>query len=131
MTTIDREASTGVVKLPPGPPLPRAVQGVLALADRRIALQMLRRRYGSAFTIDLPIFGQLVVISDSSHIRQLFRTAPDIVNTPDAYLPRVMGPNSMFAMMGERHRAQRKFLTPLFKGRRLAAYDAIIEREAD
>jgi cytochrome P450 family 138 len=130
MTTFEREASTGVVKLPPGPPLPRAVQGVLALADRRIALQMMRRRYGSTFTIDLPIFGQLVVISDPSHIRQLFRTAPDIADTTDANLGRVMGPNSMFALTGDRHRAQRKLLTPSFNGRRLAAYEAIIEREA-
>jgi len=130
MTTIEHEASPAVVKLPPGPRLPRAAQGALALTDRRIALQMLRRIYGSAFTIDLPIFGQLVVISDPNHIRQLFRAAPDVADTTDANLGRVMGPNSMFAMMGDRHRAQRKLLTPSFNGRRLAAYESIIEREA-
>ncbi|HYZ69620.1 MAG TPA: cytochrome P450 [Mycobacterium sp.] len=130
MTTVERDAPTTGVKLPPGPRLPRAVQGLLALTDRRIALQMMRRRYGSAFTIDLPIFGQLVVLSDPSHIRQLFRSAPDIVDTTDANLGRVMGPNSMFAMTGDRHRAQRKLLTPSFNGRRLAAYETIIEREA-
>jgi hypothetical protein len=42
----------------------------LALANRRIALRIMRRVYGSAFTIDLPIFGQLVVISDPNDIRQ-------------------------------------------------------------
>jgi cytochrome P450 family 138 len=130
MTTIDREASTAVMKLPPGPPLPRAVQGVLALANRRIALQIVRRVYGSAFSLDLPIFGPMVVISDPSHIRQLFKTAPDIADTTDANLGRVMGPNSMFALSGDRHRSQRKLLTPSFNGRRLAAYEAIIEREA-
>jgi cytochrome P450 family 138 len=129
MTTIDREASAAV-RLPPGPPLPRAVQGLLALTNRRIALQILRRHYGSAFTIDLPIFGQLVVLSDPSHIRQLFRAAPDMVDTTDANLGRVMGPNSIFAMMGDRHRARRKLLTPSFNGRRLAAYESIIEHEA-
>jgi cytochrome P450 family 138 len=130
MTTIAREASTAAVKLPPGPRLPRAVQGALALTNRRIALQLLRRVYGSAFTVDLPIFGQLVVISDPNEIRQLFRSAPDLVDTTDANLGRVMGPNSMFAMMGERHRVRRKLLTPSFNGRRLAAYESIIEREA-
>lgn len=130
MTTIDREVATAVTKLPPGPPLPRAVQGVLALANRRIALQIVRRVYGSAFSLDLPIFGPMVVISDPSHIRQLFKTAPDIADTTDANLGRVMGPNSMFALSGDRHRAQRKLLTPSFNGRRLAAYEAIIEREA-
>lgn len=130
MTTIDREVSTAVTKLPPGPPLPRAVQGVFALANRRIALQIVRRVYGSAFSLDLPIFGPMVVISDPTHIRQLFKTAPDIADTTDANLGRVMGPNSMFALSGDRHRAQRKLLTPSFNGRRLAAYEAIIEREA-
>jgi cytochrome P450 len=130
MTTIDREASTAAVKLPPGPPLPRAVQGALALANRRIALQILGRIYGSAFSIDLPIFGQLVVISDPTDIRQLFRTAPNLADTTDANLGRVMGPNSMFALSGDRHRAQRKLLTPSFNGRRLGGYESIIEREA-
>ena len=130
MTTIDREASTAAVKLPPGPPLPRAVQGALALANRRVALQILRRIYGSAFSIDLPVFGHMVVISDPTDIRQLFRTAPHLADTTDANLGRVMGPNSMFALSGDRHRAQRKLLTPSFNGRRLGAYESIIEREA-
>src|SRR5262249_12112436 len=60
----------------------------------------------------------------------LFRAAPEMVDTTDANLGRVMGPNSMFAMTGDRHRAERKLLTPSFNGRRLAAYEAIIEREA-
>jgi cytochrome P450 family 138 len=130
MTTIERETSTAFVKLPPGPPLPRAVQGALALTNRRIALRIMRRIYGSAFTIDLPIFGRLVVISDPNDIRQLFKAAPHIADTTDTNLGRVMGPNSMFALTGDRHRAQRKLLTPSFNGRRLAAYEAIIEREA-
>jgi cytochrome P450 family 138 len=130
MTTIDREALPAVVKLPPRPPLPRTVQGVLALADRRIAVQIVRRVYGSTFSLDLPIFGPMVVISDPSHIRQLFKAAPDVADTTDANLGRVMGPNSMFALLGDRHRARRKLLTPSFNGRRLAAYDAIIERAA-
>ncbi|MBE1550529.1 hypothetical protein GGC64_004569 [Mycobacterium sp. OAS707] len=130
MTTIERDASMTAVKLPPGPRLPRTVQGALASTNRRIALQMLRRVYGSAFTIDLPIFGRLVVLSDPNDIRQLFKAAPHLVDTTDANLGRVMGPNSMFAMMGDRHRARRKLLTPSFNGRRLAAYESIIEREA-
>jgi cytochrome P450 len=130
MTTIERETSTAVAKLPPGPPFPRAVQGALALANRRIALQILRRVYGSAFTIDVPIFGQLVVISDPNDIRRLFKTAPHMADTTDTNLGRVMGPNSMFALTGDRHRAQRKLLTPSFNGSRLSAYEVIIEREA-
>ncbi len=130
MTTTDQEVPATAMKLPPGPPLPRSLQGALALADRRIALQILRRRYGSAFSIDLPIFGHMVVLSDPGQIRQLFRIGSDVADTTDANLGRVMGPNSLFALSGERHRAQRKLLTPPFHGRRLAAYEAIVEREA-
>jgi cytochrome P450 len=130
MTTIQREVPAAVVKLPPAPPLPKFVQGALGLANRRIALQIMRRSYGSAFTIDLPTFGKLVVVSDPNHIRQLFKAPASIADTTDANLGRVMGPNSMFALMGDRHRARRRLLTPSFNGRRLAAYEAIIEREA-
>jgi cytochrome P450 len=130
MTTTDHEASATAVKLPPGPPVPRTFQGVVALADRRIALQILRRRYGSAFSLHLPIFGRMVVLSDPGHIRQLFKLGADVADTADANLGRVMGPNSLFALSGNRHRAQRKLLTPPFHGRRLAAYEAIVEREA-
>jgi hypothetical protein len=72
------------------------------LVNRKMALQILRHLYGSAFSIDLPIFG-------------LFKTAPDVADRTDANLGRVMGPNSMFALSGDRHRARRK----------LAAYEAI------
>jgi cytochrome P450 family 138 len=130
MTATDQEASATAVKLPPGPQFPRALQGAVALADRRIALQILRHRYGSAFSIDLPIFGHMVVLSDPGHIRQLFRIGSDVADTTDANLGRVMGPNSLFALSGDRHRAQRKLLTPPFHGRRLAACEAIVEREA-
>ena len=130
MTTTEHQASTTSVRLPPGPGLPKAVQGALALTDRRVALQVVRRRYGSAFSLNLPIFGHMVVLSDPDDIRQLFRTGARVADTTDANLGRVMGPNSLFALSGDRHRAQRKLLTPPFHGRRLAAYEAIVEREA-
>ena len=130
MTTIECEEPAAAVKLPPSPPLPKALQGLLGVANRTLALQVLRRRYGSAFTLDLPIFGPMVVLSDPNDIRQLFKAAPDVADTTEANLGRVMGSNSMFALYGDEHRARRKLLTPSFNGRRLASYEAIIEREA-
>ncbi|QNJ93222.1 cytochrome P450 [Mycolicibacterium fluoranthenivorans] len=115
--------------LPPGPPLPRAVQGALGVADRIRALQILRSRYGSAFSIDLPIFGHLVVLSDPAQVRELFRCGPAVVDTTEANLGRVMGPHSLFALTGDRHLARRKLLTPPFHGRRLTAFEQIAEQE--
>jgi cytochrome P450 len=118
------------IKLPPGPPVPRAIQGVVALANRRVALERLRRRYGSAFTVNVPIFGRLVVLSDPGEIRELFMAGTDVADTIDSSLGRVMGPNSLFALTGDRYRAHRKLLTPPFHGRQLSAYEAIVEQEA-
>ena len=58
------EATTDPVRLPPGPRIPKAVQGVGFLAARHRAVAALARRYGGAFTLNLPIFGETVVISD-------------------------------------------------------------------
>ncbi|MGK2879396.1 MAG: cytochrome P450 [Mycobacterium sp.] len=129
MTTTAHEPSTAV-NLPDGPPLPRILQGALAIADRRVALRLVRRRYGSAFSLHLPIFGRIVVVSDPADIRQLLMAGPDVADTTDTNLGRVMGPNSLFALSGDRHRAQRKLLTPPFHGRRLAAHESIVEQEA-
>ena len=57
----------------------------------------LRERYGSAFTVDVPIFGKAVVISDPAEVKQLFTTSPEIADNLDLNLGRVLGPNSFFA----------------------------------
>ncbi len=130
MITTSHETSAPAVKLPPGPPVPRALQGVVALANRRVALERLRRRYGSAFSVNVPIFGRLVVLSDPGEIRELFMAGTDVADTIDSSLGRVMGPNSLFALTGDRYRAHRKLLTPPFHGKQLTAYEAIVEQEA-
>jgi cytochrome P450 len=130
MTTPRVGSLPATVKLPPGPRIPRAIQGAAALVNRRVAVKMLRRRYGSAFTVDVPIFGRLVVLSDPGQIRELFKTSPGCADTIDTSLGRVMGPNSLFALTGDRYRAHRKLLTPPFHGRRLTVYEAVIEQEA-
>lgn len=116
--------------LPPGPTAPRAVQGARAVLSHRHGLTGLRQRYGTAFTIDVPVFGKAVVLSDPQELKQLFTANPDLLDAPEPNLGRVLGPGSFFALTGQQHRAQRKLLVPPFHGRRLAAYDEIIERAA-
>jgi len=115
--------------LPPGPSAPRFVQGAYALATPFRGMRRLRARYGNAFTINMPIFGRAVVISDPAEIKQLFTTSADTVDNLDANLGRILGPGSLFALSGEDHRKQRKLLVPPFHGRRLAAYERIVEDE--
>jgi len=105
------------------------VQGVYALTVPRRGMRRLRERYGDAFTVNVPIFGRAVVISDPAEIRQLFMTSPDVADNLDRNLGRVLGPGSLFALAREDHHRVRKLLVPPFHGRRLAAYEKIIEEE--
>ncbi|OLB64838.1 MAG: cytochrome P450 [Actinobacteria bacterium 13_2_20CM_2_72_6] len=117
------------VTLPPGPTTPRAVQAAYALTVARRGVRQMRERYGDAFTVNVPIFGRALVISDPAEIRQLFLAGPDDVDNLASNLGRVLGPGSLFALAGEAHHRQRKLLVPPFHGRRLAAYEKVVEDE--
>ncbi|MBF6176809.1 cytochrome P450 [Nocardia blacklockiae] len=118
------------VVLPPGPRLPRWVQGAAAVVDRRGGLRLLHQVYGPEYTLHLPIFGPTVAVSDPELVRQVFKAPAGMLENVEQNLGRVMGPDSMFALTGERHRAHRKLLAPPFHGRRLGRYDTVMELEA-
>jgi cytochrome P450 len=117
------------VTLPPGPSTPKVLQAVYTLAVPRRGMPRLRDRYGDAFTVNLPIVGRAVVISDAADIKQLFQTSPDVASNLERNLGWLLGPGSLFALGGEEHRKQRKLLAPPFYGRRLAAHEKIFEDE--
>ncbi|MCW2806883.1 MAG: cytochrome [Marmoricola sp.] len=118
------------VTLPEGPTTPRLLQSAQLLLDRNRTMRRLRGRYGSAFMVQMPVFGRTLVLSDPREVKQLFQTSPELADTIDANLGSVLGPGSMFALEGQEHRRQRKLLTPPFHGRRLKVYEELIEREA-
>lgn len=116
-------------RLPPGPPLPRSIQGVGFGLARRPVMQQLRRRYGTAYTVHLPIYGRAVVISDPELAKELFTAPQDAQTNLDPNLGRVLGSESMFALSGTEHRRRRKLLTPPLHGKRIKGYEAIVEEE--
>jgi cytochrome P450 len=131
ITSQDGEpVTTGGPVRPDGPALPRLVQGGLALAAPLWTMRRLRDRYGTAFTVNLPYVGEAVVISDPAEVKQLFTTSQEAADNVDFNLGRVLGPNSFFALRGQAHHRQRKLLAPPFHGRRLRAYEAVVEQEA-
>ena len=105
------------------------MQTLFMLTRPRGGIHQRRDRYGDAFTINSPVFGRAVVISDPAEIRQLFQAGPEIADNIEPNLGRVLGPGSLFALAGDEHRKQRKLLVPPFHGRRLAAYEKIMEQE--
>lgn len=120
----------GAVTLPDGPSIPRAVQGFFAVTARLWVMRRMRERYGSAFTLNLPMLGKAVVLADPGEIKQLLATSPEIADNVDVNLGRVLGADSIFAVSGAPHRRLRKILAPPFHGRRVRAYEAIVEEEA-
>ena len=122
------EATTDPVRLPPALPLPRAMQGLGVLAMRHRGLSALSKRYGRAFTLNLPLFGPTVVISDPVLVKDLFTTNSDLLSraTP---LGAMLGPGSTFSLNGDEHKARRKLLVPPFHGKRMHGYEHIVEEE--
>ena len=116
-------------RIPPGPRLPRTVQGLGFIAARAGVIQLLRRRYGSVFNIDIPFLGPTAVVCDRDLIKQVFTTPTDVLGNPDVNLGVVLGPGSLFALDGQEHRRQRKVLVPPFAGKRMKAYGPIFEEE--
>jgi hypothetical protein len=117
------------IKLPPGPKLPRALQGIAFLASRHATMAHFRRKYGSRYTLNIPIFGHAMVISDPVLVKQLFMTSTEVAKNVEPNLGRVLGPGSFFSLEGDAHRKQRKLLVPPFHGKRMRSYESIIEEE--
>jgi cytochrome P450 len=109
------EATTDPVRLPDGPRLPGLIQGLAFLSARQRVLGVAARRYGSAFTVNVPLFGSAVVLGDRALIKELFTTGPDLVSRATT-LGAVLGPGSTFSLNGDEHRQRRKLLVPPFHG---------------
>ncbi|MBV5243533.1 MULTISPECIES: cytochrome P450 [Mycolicibacterium] len=123
-------ATTDPVRLPPGPRFPKLIQGGAVLAFRYGSVAALGRRYGSTFTLQLPVFGETVVISDPVLVKDLFSTSRELVGRPQNNLGGdVLGPGSIFNLEGDELLARRKLLLPPFNGKNMRAYEDITEQE--
>ncbi len=122
-------AAPGAVRLPPGTRLPRAVQAVGFAAARRWTMQRLARHYGSVFTLNVPMFGRVVVVTDPELARQVFTTSPEELGNIKPNLSRLFGSGSVFALEGDEHRRRRRLLAPPFHGKSMKNYESIIEEE--
>jgi cytochrome P450 family 138 len=78
---------------------------------------------------ELPFFGRTVIISDSALVKQFFQTRTDVVRNVEPNLDLVLGPGSTFGLQDEAHRRRRKLLVPPFHGKRMRAYENLVEEE--
>ncbi|MGB6513057.1 MAG: cytochrome P450 [Mycobacterium sp.] len=123
--------TTEAVRLPPGPRIPKTVQGIAFLSVTHGMFAALGRRYGSAFTVNFPLFGQEVVISDPILVKDVFSTSTDLIERPTGagHLGEAFGPGSTFSLAGDALLARRKLVVPPFHGQRARSYEHIIEEE--
>lgn len=130
MTTMTEHAAARAnAHLPPGPPLPAAMQALPILLASRPTMRRLARRYGSAFTLKLPLLGTTVVVSDPAQVKQLLVSGEDVVNGSPILIGGLFGPRSLFALHGDEHRRERKMLAPPLHGKKMLTYEAVFEEE--
>jgi cytochrome P450 family 138 len=126
MTTIH----TGEYRLPPGPKTPKLFNGIAFLVARNAMVQRLQKKYGDAISIEMPGFGQIVIVATPELVKQVYTAKPDILHAGKNPLGEVLGPGSLFSMDEDRHLRERRMLLPPFHGERMRSYEAIIEEEA-
>jgi cytochrome P450 len=104
--------------LPPGPPLPRALQAVGWTQRPLPFLERCQRRYGDTFTLRILHWGDWVVLCDPDDVKKVF-TAGDAVGVALAnpLLGPVLGPHSVMLLEEPRHMTRRKLMLPAFHGK--------------
>jgi cytochrome P450 len=115
--------------VPSGPRLPRALQTVLWAVRPIWFMQHARRRYGDVFTIRPYAFGDVVVLANPEHIKEVFTGDRDVfaAGKANAAMSPVLGSHSLLTLDGERHLRQRKLMLPPFHGEAVARYRERIE----
>jgi len=117
------------VRLPPTARIPKLLCGFIFAISRRGMIKRLARRYGSVFTLNIPIYGRVVIVGDSQLAKQIFTTGPEELGNIQPNLSRLFGSGSVFALDGDDHRRRRRLLAPPFHGKSMKNYEAIIEEE--
>jgi cytochrome P450 family 138 len=129
-TTVDMPATTvPAVKLPPGSRLPKMAQGLGYALNRRWMVTKMAQRYGDVFSLNIPLFGRAVIVTDPQVAKQLFTGNPEHIGNIQPNLSRLLGPGSVFALDGAEHRRRRKLLTPPLHGKSIKNYEKIFEEE--
>ena len=123
--------------LPPGPRLPKPLQG-MAFWTRPLAfLERCRSRYGSRFTLRLLGAPPFVILSDPEEIKEVFTAAPDLLHPGEGarVLAPVVGRHSVILLDEDAHMEQRKLMLPAFHGERIERLRDLVasvtEREVD
>ncbi|MGI8462300.1 MAG: cytochrome P450 [Solirubrobacterales bacterium] len=127
-TTPSPQAAPPIHGLPPGPPLPRALQTMVWFRRAQEVLRRCHNRYGDTFTLRIAYEGTWVFVSHPDAIKQVFTGDPNLLHAGEAnriLLP-VVGPKSVLLLDRSEHLSQRKLLLPPFHGERMQRYGELM-----
>ncbi|WP_433711075.1 cytochrome P450 [Nocardia sp. CA-084685] len=131
MTSRPADATPTAAELPPGPPLPSAVQTALAWRRRQPFLDACQHRYGNCFTLRIAPFGTIVLVSEPSAIEQVLTGDPAVFRAGEfnaaAGLGLILGRDALGLRDGDEHRRLKRLLSPSFRARSVAEYAEMIE----
>jgi cytochrome P450 family 138 len=131
MSTVETHVAspTSGITLPPGPRIPKALQGLTFALFRRQFVHQMAHRYGDVFSCHVPIYGPIVVVANPQLAKQVFTTSPEILGNIQPNLSRLLGSGSVFGLESDDHRERRRLLAPPFHGKSIKNYETIIEEE--
>lgn len=88
-------------------------------------------RRGDPFVVALPGVGEVLVSGHPEAAREIFSAPPDTFEPLKSNpVEPLLGQQSLLLLAGERHRRERKLMTPPFHGERMRTYGAIIRDRA-
>ena len=128
-------AALATSTLPPGPPLPVAVQTAAWIARPWEFMERCAARYGDVFTLRLAGEPPWVMVSHPDAVKEVFTGPPELLHAGEAnrILKAVVGANSVLLLDDDAHRQQRRLLMPPFRGTQLASYadtmSAVVDAE--
>lgn len=118
--------------LPPGPPLPRAVQTAFWFRGAQRVLRTCHARYGDTFRLRIAYEGTWVFVCDPEDVKKVFTGDPTVLHAGEAnriLLP-VVGPQSLLLLDEAEHLEHRKLLLPPFHGERMRRYGELMSEIA-
>jgi cytochrome P450 len=118
--------------LPPGPPLPRAVQTAIWFRGAQRMLRDCHSRYGDTFRLRIAYEGTWVFVCRPEDVKKAFTGDPKVLHAGEAnriLLP-VVGPQSLLLLDEAEHLEHRKLLLPPFHGQRMTSYGELMSEIA-
>jgi len=114
--------------LPPGPPLPSAVQLLVMAKWWPQFVAACRRRYGDVFTLRNTMMGKMVYLADPAAIKTVFAGDPRIFHAGEAnsMLGGLLGDTSVLVIDGDVHRDRRRLMMGPFHRDAVARQEAVM-----